>query len=49
MKNFLYRTGPGGCQKSGYSSMFILPNDKISVLNLLKGIIIVSGNDAVLF
>ena len=32
--------------KSGYSSMFILPNDKISVKNLLKGIIIVSGNDA---
>ena len=32
--------------KSGYSSMFIMLNDKISVENLLKGIIIVSGNDA---
>ena len=32
--------------KSGYSSMFIMPNDKISVDNLLKGIIVASGNDA---
>ena len=32
--------------KSGYSSMFIMPGDEISVDNLLKGIIIVSGNDA---
>ena len=32
----------------GYSSMFIMPNDKVSVENLLKGIIIVSGNDACL-
>ena len=32
--------------KSGYSSMFIMPNDEISVDDLLKGIIIVSGNDA---
>ena len=32
--------------KQGYSSMFIVPNDRISVLNLLKGIIIASGNDA---
>ena len=32
--------------KSGYSSMFIMPGDEISVENLLKGIIIVSGNDA---
>ena len=30
----------------GFSSMFIMPNDKVSVENLLKGIIIVSGNDA---
>ncbi len=30
----------------GYSSMFIMPGDKVSVDNLLKGIIIVSGNDA---
>jgi len=32
--------------QSGYSSMFIMLGDKISVENLLKGIIIVSGNDA---
>jgi len=30
----------------GYSSMFIVVGDEISVENLLKGIIIVSGNDA---
>ncbi|EMH80145.1 serine-type D-Ala-D-Ala carboxypeptidase [alpha proteobacterium HIMB114] len=30
----------------GFSSMFIMPNDRVSVENLLKGIIIVSGNDA---
>ena len=32
--------------QSGYSSMFILLNDKVSVEDLLKGIVIVSGNDA---
>ena len=32
--------------QSGYSSMFIMVNDQISVENLLKGIIITSGNDA---
>ena len=32
--------------KQGYSSMFIMPNDKITVENLLKGIIIASGVDA---
>ena len=32
--------------QSGYSSMFIMLNDHISVEDLLKGIIIVSGNDA---
>ena len=32
--------------QSGYSAMFIMLNDKISVENLLKGIIIVNGNDA---
>jgi D-alanyl-D-alanine carboxypeptidase (penicillin-binding protein 5/6) len=32
--------------QSGYSSMFIMINDEISVENLLKGIIIASGNDA---
>jgi D-alanyl-D-alanine carboxypeptidase (penicillin-binding protein 5/6) len=30
----------------GYSSMFVMPNDKVSVENLLRGIIVVSGNDA---
>jgi len=34
--------------QSGYSSMFIMLNDQITVENLLKGIIIVSGNDACL-
>ena len=32
--------------QSGYSSMFIMVDDQISVENLLKGIIISSGNDA---
>ena len=32
--------------QAGYSSMFIMVNDQISVENLLKGIIISSGNDA---
>ena len=32
--------------QSGFSSMFIMVNDEVSVENLLKGIIIVSGNDA---
>ena len=32
--------------QSGYSSMFIMLNDQISVEDLLKGIIISSGNDA---
>ncbi len=32
--------------KSGYSSMFIMLNDKVTIEELLKGIIIVSGNDA---
>ena len=32
--------------QAGYSSMFIMINDEISVDNLLKGIIIASGNDA---
>ncbi len=31
---------------SGYSSMFVMVGDEVSVENLLKGIIIVSGNDA---
>ncbi len=32
--------------ESGYSSMFIVVGDQISVENLLKGIIVSSGNDA---
>ena len=32
--------------QAGYSSMFIMVNDQISVENLLKGIIVSSGNDA---
>ncbi len=32
--------------QSGYSSMFIMINDQVTVENLLKGIIIASGNDA---
>jgi len=32
--------------QSGYSSMFIMLNDEITVRNLLNGIIIISGNDA---
>jgi D-alanyl-D-alanine carboxypeptidase (penicillin-binding protein 5/6) len=32
--------------QSGYSSMFIMINDKVSVEDLLHGIIIASGNDA---
>ena len=32
--------------QKGYSSMFIMPNDQVSVEDLLKGIVIVSGNDA---
>ncbi len=31
---------------SGYSSMFIMVGDQVSVENLLKGIIVASGNDA---
>jgi len=32
--------------QSGYSSMFIMVNDEVTVENLLQGIIIASGNDA---
>ena len=31
---------------SGYSSMFVMVNDEVSVESLLKGIIVASGNDA---
>ncbi len=32
--------------QAGYSSMFIMVNDEITIENLLKGIIVSSGNDA---
>ena len=32
--------------QSGYSSMFIMVNDEVTIEELLKGIIIASGNDA---
>ena len=32
--------------QSGYSSMFVMVNDNVTIYDLLKGIIIVSGNDA---
>jgi len=32
--------------QAGYSSMFIMVNDQVSVENLLRGIIVASGNDA---
>mgnify|MGYP001219448647 CR=1 FL=1 len=32
--------------ESGFSSMFIMVNDEVTVENLLKGIIVASGNDA---
>ena len=43
---FLISENAWRLSKSGYSSMFIMVGDEVSVLNLLKGIIIVSGNDA---
>ena len=32
--------------RSGFSSMFIMLNDKVTIEDLLRGIIVVSGNDA---
>ena len=32
--------------QAGYSSMFIMINDQVSVEDLLRGIIVASGNDA---
>ena len=37
---------PGDLSSAGYSSMFIMVGDEVSVENLLKGIIVASGNDA---
>ena len=43
---FLISENAWRLSQSGYSSMFIMVDDEVSVENLLKGIIIVSGNDA---
>jgi D-alanyl-D-alanine carboxypeptidase (penicillin-binding protein 5/6) len=43
---FLVSENAWRLSESGYSSMFIMVGDQISVENLLKGIIISSGNDA---
>ena len=43
---FLVTENAWRLSKSGYSSMFIMVGDEVSVEDLLKGIIIVSGNDA---
>ena len=36
----------GDFHRAGYSSMFIMINDQVSVEDPFKGIIIASGNDA---
>ena len=43
---FLISENAWRLSQAGYSSMFIMINDEVSVENLLKGIIIASGNDA---
>ena len=43
---FLISENAWRMSKSGYSSMFIMLNDKVSVEDLLRGVIVVSGNDA---
>ena len=43
---FLVTENAWRLSKSGYSSMFIMVGDEVSVKNLLKGIIVASGNDA---
>jgi len=43
---FLISENAWRLSQSGYSSMFIMVNDEVSVEDLLKGIIIASGNDA---
>ena len=43
---FLVSENAWRLSQSGYSSMFIMVGDKISVENLLRGIIVASGNDA---
>ncbi len=43
---FLISENAWRLSQSGYSSMFIMVGDEVTVENLLKGIIIASGNDA---
>ena len=43
---FLVSENAWRLSSAGYSSMFIMVGDEVSVENLLKGIIIASGNDA---
>ena len=45
-ENFIISEKAWRLSTSGYSSMFIMVGDNVSVENLLKGIIIASGNDA---
>ena len=45
-EKFLISENAWRLSQSGYSSMFIMVNDKVSVENLLRGIIVASGNDA---
>ena len=44
--NFVVSENAWRLSQAGYSSMFIMINDQVSVEDLLKGIIIASGNDA---
>ena len=45
-EKFLVSENAWRLSSAGYSSMFIMVGDKVSVKNLLKGIIVASGNDA---
>ena len=45
-EKFLISENAWRLSASGYSSMFIMVGDEVSVENLLKGIIVASGNDA---
>ena len=45
-EKFLISENAWRLSSAGYSSMFIMVGDEVSVENLLKGIIIASGNDA---
>jgi serine-type D-Ala-D-Ala carboxypeptidase (penicillin-binding protein 5/6) len=45
-EKFLVSDNAWRLSSAGYSSMFIMVGDEVSVENLLKGIIVASGNDA---